>query len=180
MNIARKKRRENIAEYLLYLWQLEDLLRALEFSPDKIYSTLVVPHKELDSLSQQQMLDWYMDMVNLLQMEGKSEKGHLEHTEHLIGELEDLHQHLLRAPVGRKYAATFAILAPELTKLGNGGDIELCFRALYSVMLCRLKGVDNEQYIKDVLELISPVIAQLVQIFHKVERGEMDPYEQEK
>lgn len=180
MKIARQKRRENIAEYILYIWQLEDLLRALEFSPEKIYATLVASHKELDAQSQQVMLDWYMDMVNLLQAEGKSAKGHLEHTEHLIADLEDLHEHLLLAPIGKNYAATFASLAPELPKLGEGSDIELCFRALYSVILCRLKGVDNEQYINDVLELVSPVIAQLVQIYHKVERGEIDPYQEDK
>lgn len=179
MNIARKKRRENIAEYVLYLWQLEDLLRALEFSPEKIYTTLVAPNKELDPQAQQFMLDWYLDMVNLLRTEGKSEKGHLEHTEHLIGELEDLHQHLLQAPVGVQYAALYAKLAPEISKLGHGSDIERCFRALYSVILCRLKGVENEQYINDVLELISPVVAKLVQIYHKVERGELDPYANE-
>lgn len=180
MNIARKKRRENIAEYILYLWQLEDLLRAMEFSPEKIYANLIAPQKELDQLTQQQVLDWYMDMVNLLKTEGKTEKGHLEHTEHLIADLEELHEHLLLAPVGKHYAATFAILAPELHKLGEGSAIELCFKALYSVILCRLKGVDNEQYIQDVLELVSPVVAQLVQIYHKIERGELDPYENEK
>ena len=34
MDIALAKRRENIAEYILYLWQIEDLLRALQFSPE--------------------------------------------------------------------------------------------------------------------------------------------------
>ena len=29
MDIAKSKRRENIAEYILYLWQLEDLLHEL-------------------------------------------------------------------------------------------------------------------------------------------------------
>lgn len=178
MNIARKKRKENIAEYILYIWQLEDLLRALEFSPERIYATLIEPNKEMDSQTQQQTLDWYMDMVNLLQTEGKRTKGHLEHTEHLIADLEDLHQHMLRTQKGKKYAATFATLAPELSKLGEGKDIELCFRALYSVILCRLKGTDNKQYITDVLELVSPVIAQLVSIYHQVERGELDPYEE--
>ena len=37
------KRRENIAEYILYLWQIEDLLRALQFSPEAIYSQLIAP-----------------------------------------------------------------------------------------------------------------------------------------
>src|SRR5699024_122530 len=38
MDIAKAKRRENIAEYILYLWQLEDLLRALQFSPEAVFS----------------------------------------------------------------------------------------------------------------------------------------------
>ena len=45
MDIAQQKRKENIAEYILYLWQLEDLLRALQFSPEAIYSTLIKPRK---------------------------------------------------------------------------------------------------------------------------------------
>lgn len=44
MYIAQQKRKENIAEYILYLWQLEDLLRALKFSPEAIYNTLVEPN----------------------------------------------------------------------------------------------------------------------------------------
>ena len=46
MDIAKAKRRENIAEYILYLWQLEDLLRALQFSPEAIFSTLIAVFKE--------------------------------------------------------------------------------------------------------------------------------------
>ena len=38
MYIAQSKRKENIAEYILYLWQLEDLLRALQFSPSSCRS----------------------------------------------------------------------------------------------------------------------------------------------
>lgn len=178
MQIARAKRRENIAEYILYLWQLEDLLRALELSPEKIYAHLVTPHTELNEREKQDLFFWYMDLVNLLQTEGKVAQGHLEHTEHLISELEDLHQHLLRTPVGTKYAAQFAPLAAELPKLGKGSDMELCFKALYSVMLCRMKGIENQQYITDVLELISPVVAQLAQIFHRSRNGEIDLYQE--
>ena len=34
MIIARQKRKENIAEYLLYMWQVEDLIRANKFDMD--------------------------------------------------------------------------------------------------------------------------------------------------
>ena len=34
MIIAQKKRKENIAEYLLYMWQIEDLIRATGVSAE--------------------------------------------------------------------------------------------------------------------------------------------------
>ena len=48
MFTAQKTRKKNIAEYILYLWQLEDLLRALQFSPEAIYSQLVQPFGQLN------------------------------------------------------------------------------------------------------------------------------------
>ena len=87
MDIAKAKRRENIAEYILYLWQLEDLLRALQFSPEAIYSTLIAPRKDIAEEQKHVFLLWYLDLANLLRQEGKEEKGHLEHTLHLIRDL---------------------------------------------------------------------------------------------
>lgn len=178
MDIAQAKRRENIAEYILYLWQLEDLLRALQFSPEAIYSQLVAPRKELPEDRKSALLMWYMDLANLLQQEGKEEKGHLEHTLHLIADLHDLHLQLLKLPAGAHYRATFARLEPELPRLrsimGNPSmnDTELCFRALYAAMLYRIKGDGEKSAVADTLEYISPVIAELAALHGRVERGE--------
>lgn len=125
MDIAKAKRRENIAEYILYLWQLEDLLRALQFSPEAIFSTLIAPRKDIGEEQKHVFLLWYMDLANLLRQEGKEEKGHLEHTLHLIGDLHDLHLQLMKLPVGEHYRRTYARLEPELPRLravlGNPG-----------------------------------------------------------
>ena len=43
MIIARQKRKENIAEYLLYMWQVEDLIRANKFDMDSINRTVIAP-----------------------------------------------------------------------------------------------------------------------------------------
>ena len=69
MDIAQSRRKENIAEYILYLWQLEDLLRALQFSPEAIYSQLVAP-RQVEEQQKEIFLLWYMDIVNLLREEG--------------------------------------------------------------------------------------------------------------
>lgn len=186
MYIAQKKRKENIAEYILYLWQLEDLLRALQFSPEAIYSQLVAK-SALDDASRQQVFFWYMDIVNLLRQEGKESSGHLEHTLHLIADLNDLHERLLVLPAGEKYRKVFAALAPEMPalriKLGKTdvSDIELCFRALYAVVLYRIKGdKSHEEGIRNVIDLISPVIAELASVYRQVERGEIDLYGSDK
>lgn len=186
MYIAQKKRKENIAEYILYLWQLEDLLRALQFSPEAIYSQLVAK-SALDDASRQQVFFWYMDIVNLLRKEGKEESGHLEHTLHLIADLNDLHMRLLSLLAGEKYRKVFAALAPEMpalrVKLGKTdvSDIELCFRALYAVVLYRIKGdKSHEEGIRNVIDLISPVIAELASVYRQVERGEIDLYGSDK
>ena len=47
MIIARRKRKENIAEYLLYMWQVEDLIRANQFDLDSIRRTVIAQYAQL-------------------------------------------------------------------------------------------------------------------------------------
>ena len=193
MDIARQKRDENIAEYILYIWQLEDLLRALRFDPKAVFETLVAPRDATDEWKLA-ALEWYMEIAELLTKEGKTEGGHLDHTLHLIGEMNDLHLMLSEQPVGRRYRELFARLAPSLPRLhetlgrDDVSDIELAFRALYAAMLYRMaattaagnaaqnKITDKSEVTGEVLELVSPVIALLSDMYHKVERGEIDLY----
>ena len=184
MDIAQSKRKENIAEYILYLWQLEDLLRALQFSPEAIYSQLVAP-REVDEEQKHIYLLWYMDIVNLLRKEGKEETGHLEHTLHLIADMHNLHLQLMHHPIGEHYRKTFAALMPQLPRLRQMvqkeeiSDTEIAFRALYATMLYRIKGGDKGgEAIKDTIELISPVVGELAAMYGKVERGEVDLFKE--
>lgn len=186
MDIAKAKRRENIAEYILYLWQLEDLLRALQFSPEAVFSQLIEPRKDITEQQKPVFLMWYMDIANLLHQEGKDEKGHLEHTLHLVGDMHNLHLQLLKLPVGAHYRTTFARLEPELPRLreilgaSNVGmsDTELAFRALYAAMLYRIKGQGDTPAVTDTLEYVSPVIAELADMYRKVETGEVDLFKE--
>ena len=181
MYIAQAKRKENIAEYILYVWQLEDLLRALQFSPEAIYSALVKPAAIGDPATENNLLLWYMDVGNLLREEGKEKSGHLDHTMHLITDLHNLHLELMRSPAGVRYRELYERLTPELPALREVmgkediSDTELMFRSLYAVMLYRIKGDGTkESSISGVIELVSPVIGELARIFHIAERGELD------
>lgn len=180
MYIAQQKRRENVAEYILYLWQLEDLIRALNFSGEAIWSALVEPTGR-PQIEKQQLFVWYVEFSNLMKEEGKRESGHLQHTLQMIGELQQLSDQLLQLPAGREYKQLFEPLRDELPMLrvvlakDGVSDIELCFRALYAAMLYRMKGEKNSS-VEDVIDLISPVIALLADTYRRIERGETDIY----
>lgn len=183
MDIAQAKRRENVAEYILYLWQIEDLLRALQFSPEAIYSQLIAP-RDLPEQESMIFLQWYMELADLLRQEGKEQQGHLDHTLHLIADLHNLHLQLQQLPAGARYRAAQSRLAPELPRLRavlgkELSDTELCFRALYAAMLYRIKGEGDKTVVGDVLELVSPVVAELADLYGKVERGEIDLFHPE-
>ena len=184
MYIAQAKRKENIAEYILYLWQLEDLLRALKFSPEVIYSQLVASQERTQEEKQALFL-WYMELANLLREEGKETSGHLAHTMHLIADLQNLHLQLMELQVGKDYRALYARLAPELPNLremlgrAEMSDMEIAFRALYGAMLYRLKGDQGRrQAIGDVVEVVSPVVAELARVYRHAEKGEIDLFEE--
>lgn len=182
MLIALQKRKENIAEYILYLWQVEDLLRALQFSPEAIYRTLVDRIEGADEQQKENIFNWYMQIVDLLRKEGKESQGHIDHTLHLVADLHNLHLQLMKLPVGEHYRLTYSRLAPELPRLRTiiekeeMSDTELCFRALYAAMLYRIKG-GGERAIEDTLAVVSPAIGELAAIYGKVERGEINLFE---
>ncbi|MBQ3233670.1 MAG: DUF4924 family protein [Alistipes sp.] len=182
MLIALQKRKENIAEYILYLWQVEDLLRALQFSPEAIYRTLVDRIEGADEQQKENIFNWYMQIVDLLHKEGKESQGHIDHTLHLVADLHNLHLQLMKLPVGEHYRSTYSRLAPELPRLRTiiekeeMSDTELCFRALYAAMLYRIKG-GGERAIEDTLAVVSPAIGELATIYGKVERGEINLFE---
>ena len=124
-----------------------------------------------------------MELAGLLREEEKSRADILEHTMHLIADLDNLHRQLLTLPAGEALPPALrgsrARTAGDLGEqaLGKPGmsDVELFFRALYAVMLYRIKGDRSKQgYIDDVIGLISPVVAELATMFRRVERGEVD------
>ena len=73
MIIASQKRKENIAEYLLYMWQIEDLIRANSLDLDKIKAN-VIDKYPIDEKQQREMADWYESLIDMMRREDVKEK----------------------------------------------------------------------------------------------------------
>ncbi len=185
MQTAQQLRHTNIAEYILYLWQLEDLFRSLQFSPQAIFTQFVAPRPDITQGDAEVLHNWYMEFCEMLEREGKRTQGHSEHTLHLIADLNDLHLRLLKLPVGARYQTLWQGMEGALDDLRAAmksetpiSDIELSFRALYGAMLYRLKGEDGRGAVEDTLAYVSPLIAELASMYGKVERGEVDLFKE--
>lgn len=116
-------KKNNIAEYILYLWQIEDYLRAF---PDQ-----AEVNQELK------------DLNNMMHQENIIEGGHLQLAQNALTELEDLHNDLLDQEA--TYRAAMIRLTPALNILKSKtdrptmSDVEACLILLYQIMLLKLK-----------------------------------------
>ena len=144
MFIAEQKKRENIAEYLLYMWQLEDILRAYEFEIDKIQKVMIDPAKYSDE-KKEEARRWYIQLIEQMQSEGIEKEGHLSTNNELLKELSLFHAQLLKNPDELKYIETYFKTLPFIQELRGKSksqdlpEIEICFTALYGYLLLKLQ-----------------------------------------
>ncbi len=158
MFIAQQLRKQNIAEYLLYMWQTEDVIRAFNCSLSRIRNEYI---ERFDYTEEQKAEeeDWFGDLVRMMNQEGKRDKGHLQINAILIQDLGELHVQLLQSSKFPFYSSEYYRVLPFIVELRQRGDkdiseIETCFNALYGVMLLRLQNKpispDTEHAIKEI------------------------------
>lgn len=173
MLTASLKKRENIAEYLLYMWQIEDLIRANRLDIDLIKTNIIDRYQGLTDVQRNDMIGWYESLIDMMRREGVSEKGHLQINKNVIISLTDLHLALMKHPKFAGYNAEFYRALPFIVEIraksgeSKSGEIESCFNALYGVMLLRLQGKEISQDTADALKHISRFIAILSAYYKK-------------
>lgn len=177
MILASQKRKENVAEYIIFMWQLTDLLRALELNPQNIQRSLVDP-LNLPEPQATEELRWYLDLVEILRQEGKERKGFPAITEYLVGELNEFHLRLLQEPKDDAYKIIVFSATPALTSYKQRctepqpSDIAYAFHALYSKMLAHMQRTELTEQTEEAFRDITRMVSYLTSMFGKFERGQ--------
>lgn len=162
MFIAQQLRKQNIAEYLLYMWQTEDVIRAYNCSLSRIRNEYIERFDYTEEQKSEEE-DWFGDLVRMMNQEGKREKGHLQINAILMQDLGELHVQLLQSSKFPFYSSEYYRVLPFIVELRQRGDkniseIETCFNALYGVMLLRLQNKpispDTEHAIKEITTFV--------------------------
>ena len=176
MIIASQKRKENIAEYLLYMWQIEDIIRAYNLDIDKIQANIINTFPGLTDEQRKQMTEWYESLIDMMRRENIVERGHLQLNQNMMAELTDLHRALLASPKFSDYSQLFYQTLPFIVELrakaGNeaAGELETCFNALYGLLMLKLKRAEISANTAKAMAQISKFIAALATYFHRNEQ----------
>ncbi len=179
MIVARRKRKENIAEYLLYMWQVEDLIRANNFDLDAIRRTVVDRYDQPPEV-REEITRWYEELIEMMRSEGVKEKGHIQLNKNVIIALTDLHLRLLRSPKEMVYGAAYYKTLPCIVQLRakSGGEdlpeVETCFNAVYGYLILKMQGKAISAGTTEAVRQISSFLALLAEKYRADMNGELD------
>lgn len=178
MFISAQKKEENIAEYVLYMWQIEDVVRACQFKLESI-SEFILDKQELSDGDRDKLSNWYKDIAQKMQLQRIEKSGHLYEVNDVVSEIAALHNSLLTYYKDEAYAALYAIAEnylEEFKKVSNNpnaSNIEVFFNALYAKLILKLQGKDISSSTDEAFTSFTNVLAYLSAKYKKMKLGEL-------
>ncbi|MCE2713080.1 MAG: DUF4924 family protein [Flavobacteriia bacterium] len=179
MLIARQKLNENIAEYVLYMYQIEDLIRAYNFDLELIIENFVRPQLPDNSFIEQYR-DWYRDLIAQMKSQRIDKQGHLHDLRDILVELSYLHNTLLNMANDQKYRAVFESATPyieefkERSNLKDKNHIEIIFHALYMKLLLKLQKREISAETEEAFDAMRIMIAYLARTYQQMKSGNLN------
>lgn len=191
MLVAKELRKKSIAEYLLYMWQIEDIIRAYQCSLTKIRKKYIDKFNYTDAQKDEEE-DWFGDLLRMMNQEGCRENGHLQINKMIMQSLNELHAQLLTSSKFPFYSAEYYRVLPFIVELrgktkqvadrmarkneanlkeiaANLGhsEIETCFDVLYGVMMLRLQKKEISRETETAVKEITTLIGMLSDYYQK-------------
>ena len=163
MFIAKKLRSQSVSAYLIYMYQVEDLVRAYGLDADRIAAEYL-SRFGYDEKQMKQAKEWYESLARMMREEGKEEVGHVQVVQNTLELLEDHHQELLADQDEHDYRAAYYKALPHIVALrtqGNNKDkheMENCIDALYGATLLRMQGKELSASTQAALKPISDLL----------------------
>jgi hypothetical protein len=171
--IAEKKKAKNIGEYIIYMYQMEDLIRAYQFNMEEI-KQYVVAHYPISEEEKETAFHWFAGLADSMAKEDIKESGHLKSVQQRVDLLAKLHWQLLKTDntyfnIYQKAKPHIIQLALEASSSGTGHEIQICINAVYGLLLARLRGREVPQNILEATDAFGDVLSYLNRVyFHQI------------
>lgn len=192
MIIAQRLQYTHRAEYLLYMWQVEDILRAYSCDIDRIDVEYLTRFADLDDDTRHAMHRWYSDLCDMMRVEAKVKEGHLQICQNVIIGMAELHDALMNSPSFPYYTQLYHRVLPYIVELRSrrgdanhseeasctltGSAVELLtlLEAMYGVMILRLQNREISSETASAQNEISEFIATLSDYWTKYHDGKLE------
>jgi hypothetical protein len=176
MLVAKQKRKENIAEYILYLYQVEDMIRAFQFDFNQIDEKLISAYKT-DAKTREEIRNWYSNLVIMMEKEGIRAKGHLQFLVNMVDDVNDFHLKLMETGQDAAYVQIFTMVAgivDELKKKNPDArnDFELGITAIYGYLLLKMQQREVSDDTTGAVKMLSNWLAHLSKLYRDFETGD--------
>lgn len=179
MIIADRLSKTNRAELLLYMWQVEDIIRACGCDIDTLRKNYL--HQfDVEPAVRKELEQWYENLCDMMRTEGVKEKGHLQICKNILQDLQELHGKLLQSPKFPYYKQMYYKVLPHIVGLrakqndSDADELETCFNALYGIMLLRLQKREVSPETAQAAGDISTMLGQLSDYYLKDKEEPID------
>lgn len=179
MLVSGELRKKNIAEYLLYMWQVEDTIRAAGLDEERLYGAIISQSQCSDEV-RQEWKQWYSDLIRMMIEEDKREKGHLQINENVLILLDDLHGRLMESSKHAEYRDIYYKVLPLIVefrqKNGDTGNNEIrdCFELMYGVWMLRLQKKEISQATLKAVNAVSGFLGRLAAYYSEEKAGTLE------
>lgn len=178
MIIAQEKRKKNIAEYILYLWQIEDTIRALNFDMDQINQTLVAGY-DVDEAKKAEITEWYRNHVLMMQKEQKQKSGHLQVLVNLVNDLNAFHLAVISQQIDQEYIKLYGDIKSdiELVRQKSGqkhNDVEVALNTLYLILMLKMKKQEITEGTQQAVWKFGNFMGHLSKLYKAYESGDLE------
>ncbi len=179
MLVANQKKQENIAEYIIYMYQIEDVVRAYNFDLDTIIENFVKPQLPDDSFLNN-YIKWYQNIINQMVSQNIQKQGHINDINEVMVELSYLHNMLLSMVKDQKYINLYEVAVKnieafkEKSNLKDKNQIEIAFHALYMKLLLKIQKKEISPASEEAFDSMRVLLAYLSRSYHKMKSGDLD------
>ncbi len=179
MLIAQQLKETNIAEYLIYMWQVEDLIRANNLDVDKIEEQIISRFNQPDNVKRE-IREWYENLIDMMRRENVVENGHLIINKNVISDLSELHIRLLKNANENEYSEQYYKTLPFIVELRSKSpnkdipELETCFSAMYGFLLMKLQKKEISGETQAAISQIGNFLRLLTQKYKDEKEGKLD------
>lgn len=178
MLVAQKKRQENIIEYILYLYQVEDLIRAFRLDM-KLINEYLVGNYRAEKEEVKKISSWYENLTLMMQKEGKQKKGHLQFLSNLLNELNEFHLRLIQHATDPMYVQIYQAVAGLITELKQKNpdattDVQVAVDGVYGYLLLKIQKKEITPETQEAVKRLSQWLSYLSKLFKDYESGDLE------